>query len=41
MANGHDKVLAWAINLLVGWAAYEKATAMYPLKGCSEAPKFL
>lgn len=29
-ANGHDEVLARAINLLVGRAAYEKAAAMYP-----------
>jgi len=28
--NGQDEVLARAINLLVGRAAYEKAAAMYP-----------
>jgi hypothetical protein len=28
--NGHDKVVAPAINLLVGRAAYETARKLYP-----------
>ena len=28
--NGHDEVLAWAVNLLIGRAAFETAKRLYP-----------